>query len=351
MGVHTGFAQGHEPGPTLAQRAVAQAMSGVRADIASSVLLFLTSPFNDPQAALKAAARSANCTQIMGCVAPGIFTERESAINVPAAAAMVLTGGLALKGRPVPDNATTLVLAAMGDVASDWRDANGSRFGVLTVTGMPLWCNGRVVNGGYCEAAFQGVNSAVGVATGIRMLGDFSQVTAVQGHDLVFLGGKPALQTLQQAWPQDMGELVLNRLMACVADSEADAMRGQFQTRALMGGSEDLRSVTLSQKVEPGQWLCWGLRDEQQVESAFGEMLSQVSLALAARPDFGILFSCLGRSPLLEVGTERDVQLLRRQFTAMPLIGVYGVGEVAPLNNESRVLQHAAVLGLFAEHP
>ncbi len=350
MAVYTGFAQGHEPGPALAQRAVAQAMSGVRADIASSVLLFLTSPFNDPQAALKAAARSANCTQIMGCVAPGIFTERESAINVPAAAAMVLTGGLGLRARPVPEKATTLVLATMGDVSSDWHDASGTRFGVLTSIGMPLWCNGRIERNGYCEAAIQGVAGVVGVATGIRMLGDFSQVTAVQGHDLVFLGGKPALLTLQQAWPQAMGELVLNRLMACVADSEEDALRGQFHTRSLMGGSEDLRSVTLSQKVEPGQWLCWGLRDENQAESEFGAMLDRLAMSLAAPPDFGILFSCLGRSPLLEVGTERDVQLLRRQFVAMPLVGVYGIGEIAPLNGDSRVLQHAAVLGLFTEN-
>lgn len=350
MSVSTGFAQGHESNVELVQRAVAQAMSGVTSDIASSVLLFLTSPFHDPQPALKAAARAANCTQIMGGVAPGIFTDKESAINLPAAAAMVFTGGLALLPvSPLSLPATTLVLAGGGEVAADWSDVTGTRFGALTAAGMPVWRSGRVDAAGYCEALIQGARGAVGVAPGMRMLGEFRSVTAVQGHDLVFLGGKPALQTLQQVWPENAGELVLNRLMACVANSAEEAARGQFQTLALMGANEDHRSVTLSHKLESGLWVCWALRDTDQAEREYVLMLEQQFSALSAKPDFGLLFSCLSRSPLLDVGTERDLQLLRRQFPDMPLIGMYGMGEIAPVNGVSRPLQHAAVLGLFSE--
>lgn len=349
MNVATGFAQGHEPNAELVQRAVVQAMSGVRADIAGSVLLFLTSPFREPSHALKAAARAANCTQIMGCVAPGIFTEKESAINLPAAAAMVFTHGVALQCAPSAAAAHTLVLAGAGEIAAGWSDAGGTRFGVLTAAGMPLWRNGRIEAAGYCEASLQGVNGTVGVASGIRMLNTFNPVTAVQGHDLVFLGGKPALQTLQQAWPTDAGELVLNRLMACVAESEEAAARGQFQTLALMGANADHRSVTLSHPVASGLWLCWALRDTDQAERDYLQMLDQQQAALSAPPDFGLLFSCLSRSPLLDIGSERDLQLLRRRFSAMPLIGCYGMGEIAPVQGVSQLLQHAAVLGLFSE--
>ncbi len=350
MSVATGFAQGHESSAELVRRAVRQALDEVNTDVASSVLLFLTSPFHDPSLALKTAARAANCTQITGCVAPGIFTEKESAITLPAAAAMVFTEGLALQATPsASSQARTLVLAAAGEVSTDWSDAGGTRFGALTAAGMPLWRNGRIEAAGYCEVQVQGAHGTVAAAPGMRMLNVFRPVTAVQGHDLVFLGGKPALQTLQQAWPEGAGELVLNRLMACVADSEEAAAHGQFQTLALMGASADHRSVTLSHPVESGLWLCWALRDVGLAEHEYKLMLEHQAKTLSESPDFGILFSCLSRSPLLDIGTERDLQLLRRRFPSMPLIGFYGMGEIAPMHGVSHPLQHAAVLGLFSE--
>lgn len=350
MTAHTGFAQGHEPSAELVQRAVMQAMSGVQPKIASSVLLFLTSAFNDPQPALKAAARIANCTQIMGCVAPGIFTHHDSAINVPAAAAMVLTDGVGLQAaHDIAADAMILTLARAGEIATDWSDASGTRFGALTAQNMPIWRAGRLEHSGYCEAVIQGVRGVIGIAPGIRTLNAFQPITAAQGHDVVFLGGKPALQTLQQAWPETSGEFALNRLMACVANSAQAAADGQYQTLALMGANAEHRSVTLSQKIDSGLWLCWAMRDAEQAQHDMTTMLNQLQSDLAAQPEFGLLFSCLGRSPLLEIGTERDLQCVRHQFPDMPLIGCYGMGEIAPTHGTSRLLQHAAVLGLFKD--
>ena len=101
MPVATGFAQGPEANADVVRRAVELAMQGVSSDIANSVLLFVTSAFQLSPVLLRTASRVANCTQIMGCVAPGIFTETNSAIHVPAAAAMVLTEGIKLAGSNV----------------------------------------------------------------------------------------------------------------------------------------------------------------------------------------------------------------------------------------------------------
>ena len=78
MKVATSIVLGTKATPALAAQAVSQAMEKAGMTTANSVLLLLTSEFaNDPQAAIKASAKAANCTQVMGCSATGIFTEED----------------------------------------------------------------------------------------------------------------------------------------------------------------------------------------------------------------------------------------------------------------------------------
>ena len=90
MKVATSIALGLEASPKLAAKAVAVAMQKAGITTANSVLLFLTSEFaREPMPAIKAAAKTANCLQVMGCSATGIFTEEDWVLDTPAAAAMV----------------------------------------------------------------------------------------------------------------------------------------------------------------------------------------------------------------------------------------------------------------------
>lgn len=345
MGAATGFAQGPEASADVVRRAVELAMQGVSADIANSVLLFVTSAFQPTSALLRAASRAANCTQVMGCVAPGIFTEQNSALHVPAAAALVLTGSLALQHQADIAVDYRLVLAAADVLAADWQDNEACRVGGIAASGMPVWRNARMAEDGYAEAGVYGAQGQVGVARGLMLRGEFRPVTAAQGHDVVFHGGKPALATLRQA----CGEATaLNRIVACVAEDESAARQGHFSYLPVLGAQEESRSVTLAQPLAAGQWLCWTVRDEAEMARESETMMRDLKAAMPVA-DFGLFFCCLGRSPMLDVGSERDLQLLRQVFPGLPLIGFHGMGEVAPLSGVSRVLQHSAVLGLFKE--
>ena len=95
MKVATGFAIGNRAEPELAALAVASAMRKADINSPACVLLFLTSEFaSNPQSAIKAAAKVARCTNIIGCSAMGIFTEEDWVIDSPAAAAMVFSDPL-----------------------------------------------------------------------------------------------------------------------------------------------------------------------------------------------------------------------------------------------------------------
>ena len=354
MRVATGLAVGSEVTPDLAAQAVTQAMLAADIGIASSVLLFLTPEFaRDPVPALRAAAKAASCTRVMGCSAPGIFTEQDWILDAPAAAAMVFSGDISLQPASRIDHGQLLLtVAAPNAINTTWMSSAGLRFGGVSgdATGQgpfSVWQNSKGTTLGYCEAELQGVRGAVSAAHGVRLLNAPATVTGVDGHDLQTLAAEPALKSLHQACGTNES-VPLHRLMAVFADTTEDIDRGDYQLATLVCGNEADDSVTIAKRLQPGQVLCWGIREVDAAQSDLQQTALRLRNQLDAKPDFGLLFSCLGRGPYFYGGVDLDLSLLRLQFPNMPLIGFYGNGEIAPMNGRSELLQYSAVLGLFA---
>jgi small ligand-binding sensory domain FIST len=340
--IATGFAQGAEPKPELAQQAVREAMAKLNASVANSVLLFLTPPFiRHLPATIRAAAAAANCIHVVGCVAAGVFTEQGAVLKTPAVAVLVLSGGLSLQHQV---SGLILSLATPDDLSTEWLSAGMPRFGGISRGG--VWRNGKGVQVSACEVALQGATGVVGVTSGIEYLGAPQPITAVQGHEVVFVGGKPALHTLQQVFHDDVldiSKLSFNQAYACLADSLEAAQHGQYRLLNLVGANAANRSVMLAQAAEAGQWLCWA----RSVPIQDGEKISDDLLVeLKHQPDLALLFSCLGRSTGFGAAN-RDLSHLRQRFPAMPLIGIDTDAVIATIDGRNQMLQHAAVLGLF----
>lgn len=358
MKVATGLAVGKEAHPSLAREAVAQAMRSAGLEIANSVLLFLTSEFaRNPAPALRAAAAAASCIEVMGCSAPGIFTEQNWVVDGPAAAAMVFGGEMRLLPAPKPPAGQSLLaLAAPNGINITWLAKPGVRFGGVSgdATGQgpfSVWQRGKGAPGGHCEAVLAGVQGAIGVSHGVRVLSEPRPVTAAHGYDLVFLDGKPALESMQRAYDARRGAfgdvLPMHRLMLGIADSPESAMHGDYRLAALVCANETERSVTLTTRLEPGQLVFWLLREPDAAQRDLEDTVSRLQEKLSAHPDFGLLFSCLGRGPYFYNGVDRDLELMQQMLPDMPLIGFYGNGEIAPVNGVNELLQYSAVLGLF----
>jgi small ligand-binding sensory domain FIST len=135
--------------------------------------------------------------------------------------------------------------------------------------------------------------------------------------------------------------------MAGIANSSEEIAHGQYRLAALVGANENDRTITLAKKVEPGQLVFWALRETDAAQQDMSDTIAKMSLQLTAPPKFGMLFSCLGRGPYFYSGVDRDIELLQQKFPGMPLIGLYGNGEIAPINGVNELLQYSAVLGLF----
>jgi small ligand-binding sensory domain FIST len=68
----------------------------------------------------------------------------------------------------------------------------------------------------------------------------------------------------------------------------------------------------------------------------------------APAPAAALLFSCIGRGPYFYGGEDRDLDVLRERFPGLPLLGVYGTGQIAPRPGGNVPLHNAAVTALIS---
>lgn len=361
MTIATALATGRTAHEDLVHDAVAQAMAKAGLTHANSVLLFLTPEFaRDPQPALRAASKAANCMQVVGCSAAGIFTEEDWVLDAPAAAAMVFGRNVSLAPAHGGEEELILALAAPNALNNAWIKAPGQRFGGVSgdATGQgpfKVWCGAKVAASGHCETLLHGARGAVGVSQGVRALSAPLEITQVSGYDVITLTSQPALNILARELPLEVRELdhiPLHLILAGVIFGDPDdaIKEGRFRLSPVISTNADDRSVTLSARLSAGERMFWALRQPLAAERDMRLTIDRVEKQLERKPDFGLFFPCMGRGPYFYGGIDRDLELLKGRFPGMPLIGFYGNGEIAPLDGSNELFQYSGVLGLFSTH-
>ncbi|HQO16771.1 MAG TPA: FIST C-terminal domain-containing protein, partial [Methylotenera sp.] len=358
MKVATSIVIGRTANPNLATQAVMQAMHKADITIANSVLLLLSSEFaNNPQPAIRAAAKAGNCTQVFGCSAAGIFTEDDWVLDAPAAAAMVFSGyvGIQLAKSDIAQRAqqALLTLTAPNAINSTWLNDGHDRYGGVSgdVVGQgpfSVWQNSKGESSGRVEAVFSGVKLASSASHGLKILTKPKKIQSTETFDITLLDNKPPLFNLQKAWEADCkgkitakdATLPLHLMMAVYANSAEAIMTGEFSQTHLISYDEALGSVTLAQALQPGQFLCWGIRDSETAQNDLRQTTQTLLANLDAKPDFGLLFSCIGRGPFYD-GIDHDLNVITATLPKMPLLGFYGNGEIARIGEHNQLLPYS----------
>ena len=355
MSVATAIVTADKPSATLAAEAVRQAIAKLGASQANSVLLYLSSDFAaNPQAAIKAAAKAASTTQVVGCSATGIFTEDDWVADGAAAAAMVFTGDVSI-GNAAADASLVLSLVAPNAINTTWLDSPSAKFGGVSgdATGrgaFSVWQNAKGSTQGYCEIALHNTAGAVAASHGLKLLSSARRITQAQGFDCVEIGNLKALSILNNAWQkhQPNQPLATHQLMAVFANKASDIERGDYFISPIIAGNEGEQSVTLAHQLQQGQWMAWAVRDVDAAQLDIVKMVAQLKKQLVLKPQFALMFSCLGRGPYFYDGMDLDLGLVKTLLPDVPLIGFYGNGEIAPILGKNTILPYSAVLGLFA---
>lgn len=359
--VASGLSHGGRADPAHAARAVERALARAGLARANSVLLFLTPEYAvDPEPALRAAARAANCLQIVGATGAGILTDEEWVLDSPGAAALVLGDSLRLEpARDAHDDeALLLSLTTPTGLTADWLDVPAARIGAVSgdLFGhgpFTVWGNCRVADDGRVEARIAGARGVVAASQGVRALTSPIEVAEVQGHDLVKLGNYPALAVLVQSLPElarGDDRMPLHLIMGGVTfgDPYTAIREGRYRLNHIVAANANDQSITLSDRLNRGERLFWAMRDALTAERDMRATISQAREALGADPDFALLFPCMGRGPHFFGNRDRDLDMLRTRFPRMPIVGFYGNGELAPLDGANHLYQYSAVVGLYA---
>lgn len=357
MTVATSIVLGRQASPSLVTQAVNNAMAKAGITSANAVLLLLTSEFaSNPLPAIKAAAKAAGCTQVTGCSATGIFTEEDWVLDTPAVAVMVFGGDIKLElAQFNHDNQPLLTLAAPSAINSHWLSQH-CRYGGISgdATGhgpFSVWQNAKGDVTGHVEVFFSNVNIVTKAVHGLTLISMPQQVQVSHQFDLLELGKQKALNSLQKAWKKhhaDQASFPLHLLMAVYADNPESIEQGSYQQTTIINCDETDERITLAHTVAVGQYLSWAFRDVNNAEADMQQSTNTLALTLDRVPDFGLLFSCLGRGPYLYNGVDLDLNVITKRFPSMPLLGFYGNGEIACINGQNQLLPYSTVLSLFS---
>ena len=359
MKVATGIIIGSQPTADLAAEAVSIAMQKADISIANSVLLLLTSEFaGSPQSAIRAAAKSANCMQVMGCSATGIFTEEDWVLDAPAAAAMVFADDITLQ---LPqfnsDKQPLLTLSAPNAINSTWLRDGNIRYGGVSGDAIgqgpfSVWQNAKGDVTGCVEAFLSGANVVTKASHGLSRICQPISIVQTDGFDLVQLQQiqNPFL-ALHKAWNshnKTNEPIPLHLVIAIYADTAEGIEQGNYHQTTVISHDDDSGAITLAKALKPGQYLSWAIRDKRTAEADMLITGKELAEQLGCTPDFGLLFSCLGRGPYFYDGIDSDLCVIKQEFPRMPLIGFYGNGEIAYVNGVNQLLPYSAVLSLYS---
>lgn len=364
--IATGISYGALAKADHAHSAVDRALSKMAPCTVGSVLLFLTTGYaQNPQRAIREAAKAAGTPQIFGCCAVSLLTEEDWILDAEGAVAMVFPQGAGLQPRTVLEhqgleanlsltltspNAATIAVNAcstplIGAISSD-------HFGHGPYS---IWQSGRIIENEYVHLAFSKQwQYQIGVGEGITALSPVMQVNRSDGHILLEVDRMPATDNLLAHLPENLHAVGLKQpynLLCAVSENNSveSIQQGHYKLQHIVSTDETRARIHLSGSVKAGRHIFWALRDEQHAQRSMRERLLAVAGNLTGKPAFGLMFPNIGRGAEFFNGRDRDIELFREVFPGTPLLGFYGNGEIAPGHKLAGLIHHySTVFALFA---
>jgi small ligand-binding sensory domain FIST len=218
-------------------------------------------------------------------------------------------------------------LAVVGGMASAARGPGGNR----------LVIDDRVVSAG-AVGAFLPASLTVSpvVSQGCRPVGSPFAVTRAEGNVIFELGGKPALDRLQEvaAGATDADRRLLSEFVhigRVIDERQIEFDRGDFLMRNVLGADPRVGAIMVNDQVEVGATVQFQVRDAVSA----GDDLAQLMGSRTA--DAALLFTCNGRGSHMFPEPDHDASLVSESLGGVPLAGMFCAGELGPIGGRNFV--------------
>jgi small ligand-binding sensory domain FIST len=225
---------------------------------------------------------------------------------------------------------------------------NGFLVGGLTASnnGFPQLADG-VEDGGLSGVmlSLEAVPVQSGLTQGCSPIGPVHTVTESQQNVLIRIDDRPALDVFKE----DIGEVlardlrrVAGYIFAALPVSGSDT--GDYMVRNLVGIDPDARALAIGELISPGDRIMFCRRDHDSAVEDMRRMLGGLKRRVGnGQVRGGLYFSCCGRGPNQFGPGSAELQIVKEELGAFPLVGFFANGEIS--NN--RLYGYTGVLTLF----
>ncbi len=188
------------------------------------------------------------------------------------------------------------------------------------------------------------------VSQGCRPIGEHYRVTKIDGNVVLELGGKPALEVLQQlargADAEERDFLQGGLLLGGVIDENRSHFgRGDFLVRSILGIDRKRKGIAAGEFYRLGKTVQFHVRDPQTAVEDLQLLLD--AQQLDSQPFAGLLVTCNGRGRSLFHEEDHDLSIIRERIGEVPIAGFFAAGEIGPIGGRSFLHGHTACLTLF----
>jgi small ligand-binding sensory domain FIST len=191
------------------------------------------------------------------------------------------------------------------------------------------------------------------VSQGCRPVGEPLVVTDCDRNAILKLGGRPALDRVQElysALPAEDRQLFQRAPhIGVVMDERQDRFGpGDFLIRNVIGVDPGHSAVFVGDLLRRGQTVQLHVRDGDAAREDLAALLEAAERDLAnPGPRGALLFTCNGRGTRLFSGPNHDIGALVRVWGSIPVGGFFAAGELGPVAGTNHLHGFTACVALF----
>jgi small ligand-binding sensory domain FIST len=216
-----------------------------------------------------------------------------------------------------------------------------------------LFFNGEVVHGAVGVGLTGNLRVRTVVSQGCRPIGQPQIITRCEGQIIYTLGGRPALEVIQDTLnalpPEDQRLARVALLIGRVIDEYQENFgRGDFLIRTLLGADPQSGAIAVGDTCRAGQTVQLHVRDASTAREDLHTLMQALAPELAAQPAQGaLLFSCNGRGAHLYGEPDHDSRVIAETTGFVPTAGFFCNGEIGPIGNTNFLHGFTASIGIF----
>lgn len=212
--------------------------------------------------------------------------------------------------------------------------------------------NGRAAFDAVAGLAFNGrFRTETGLTRSCQPFGEPIRITRSEGNMIYEMDGRPAYDILLESishFPFENADQVLERVFlgTPLKDFQTD-FSNHYLIRNIMGVNAKKGMLACIAPVEEGEFVTFAMRDPNLARRDMQNMLDDLKNRVEpSKPAFGFYFNCGARGESLYNATSTDIDMIRKAFPGLPILGFFAYGEIAPVDHVNHLHYHSGVLTL-----